>query len=96
MTSTFISLREFMMEIYFLNLFLKCIKYTCHIFFGRDKACETSAITTVNLKTNDQKFGSHIGNMSNPLYLEIDSWVCTPTVSTFFDKIIILFIEFNV
>lgn len=57
-------------------------------FFGRDKACETSAITTVNLKTNDQKFGSHIGNMSNPLYLEIDSWVCTPTVSTFFDKIV--------
>lgn len=65
-------------------------------FFGRDKACETSAITTVNLKTNDQKFGSHIGNMSNPLYLEIDSWVCTPTVSTFFDKINSLFIEFNV
>lgn len=55
-------------------------------FLDRDKACETSAITTVNLKTNDQKFGSHIGNMSNPLYLEIDSWVRTTTVSIMFGE----------
>lgn len=55
-------------------------------FSDRDNACETSAITTVNLKTNDQKFGSYIGNMSNPIYLEIDSWVCTATLTIHFEE----------
>lgn len=42
---------------------------------GNVATCEASVTTTVNLKNNVQKFGTHLGNMSNPLYLEIDSWV---------------------
>lgn len=65
-------------------------------FFGRDKVCEMLVIIMVNFKINDQKFGLYIGNMLNFLYLEIDFWVCMLIVFIFFDKIISLFIEFNV